>query len=123
MPELRISGMGKFAARDEFVAESTFGTQREVILRGFSVDEETRTAGRSSGSDGADAAAFFANHEEKGKIARAAGEKRFRCNNHRSDDALGVTGAAAVDVGTVFARGEKGGNGVHVRGERDVRIT
>src|SRR3977135_381658 len=93
-----------------------------MIFGGFTVDEETRAAGRSGGGDGANAAALFADDEQKCEIARATGEKRFGGGDHGGDDALGVAGAAAVNVGPIFARGEEGGNWVHVSREGDVGI-
>src|SRR5437899_1354413 len=122
MAELRICRMGEFAARDEFVAEGTFGAEGDMIFGGFTVDEKSRTAGGSRGGESANTAALFTDDEEKREIARAAGEKRFRGRDHGSDDSLGVTGAAAVDVGIVFARGEERRNRVHVRGEGDVGV-
>src|SRR5258708_38990532 len=93
-----------------------------MIFGGFTVDEETRAAGRSGGGHGANAAALFADDKEKCEITRATGEKRFSGGDHGGDDALGVAGAAAGNVGPIFARGEEGGNGVHVSREGDVGI-
>src|ERR1700730_3866018 len=91
-----------------------------MVFGGFTVDEETRASGRSGGGDGTDAAALFTNNKEEREIARATGEKRFGGQDHRGNDALGIAGAAAVDVWGVFARGEKRRDGVHVRGEGDI---
>jgi len=65
-----------------------------MISVGSPLMEETRAAGRSGGGDGANAAALFADDEQKCEIARATGEKRFSGGDHGGDDALGVAGAA-----------------------------
>jgi len=83
---------------------------------------KTRAAGGSSSGDGADAAALFTDDEQEREIAGASGEKRFGGGDHGGDDAFGVAGATAVDVGLVFARGEERWNRVHVGGEGDVGI-
>ncbi len=112
--------MGELAPGDEFVAESAFGAESKLIFGGFAVDEEARAARGSSRGDGANAAALFSHNEKQREIACASREKRFGGGDHGGDDALGVAGAAAVDVGSIFARGEEGRNGVHVSGEGDV---
>src|ERR1700739_2711915 len=93
-----------------------------MIFGGFAVDEEARATRRGCCGDGTDAAALFADDEQKCEIASAACEKQFSGGDHGGDDAFGVAGAAAVDVRSVFARGEKGRNGVHVSGEGNVGI-
>jgi len=117
-----ISGMGEFAASDEFVSQDTLGAERQSIFGGFAVDEKARATGRGGRSVGASAVALFADNEKEGEIAGAGSEKRFRGVDHGSDDALGVATAAAVDVRVVLGRGKIGWNGVHVSGEGNDRV-
>src|SRR5260370_37828506 len=90
MAELRISRVGELAASDKLVAKRSLGAESEMIFGGFTVDEETRAAGRSGGGHGANAAALFADDKEKCEITRATGEKRFSGGEHGGHDGLGV---------------------------------
>ena len=52
---------------------------------------------------------LLANYEEKAEIPRPAGKQALGRFDHGRDDAFGVAGTAAPDVGFVLARGGEGG--------------
>ena len=54
---------GQLAVCDDFVAESAFGANGDMILRGLAIDEETRAARTCSGGFRSRAVALFADDE------------------------------------------------------------
>src|SRR5579863_6954583 len=117
--KLGIRGVCKFSAGNQFIAQGTLGTEREMIFRGFSIDEKARASRMRGGGLGSGAVAFFADHEEQCKIADSGSKKLFGCSNHGSDNALGIAGTATPQIILILAGGEKWRNGVHVGGKCD----
>ena len=117
--EFGISGVGEFAAGDQFVTERAFGTEGELIFGGFSVDEEAGAAGRCSHSFGADAVSFFANDKKKCQIAGAGREQRFGGSDHGCSNTLGIARTATPDGVGIFTRGEERRDRIDVSGESD----
>jgi len=117
MAEFGIGRMGKLAASNKLIAQDALGTESDAIFGGFAINEKAGTAGRGSGGGRASTVALFANDEEKGEVARAGSEERFRRVNHGSDDAFGVATAAAMNVGVVLRGRKIRRDGVHVSGK------
>ena len=120
--QLGISRVRHLAARDQLVAQRAFRPKRELVFSGLAVDDVFRSARMLRGMMRAGAVALLADHEQQPEIAHAFFEQALRRSDHRSDDALGVAGAASPDEFIVFARRHEGRHGIHVGRERDDRI-
>lgn len=117
--ELGIGGVGHLAGAFEGGAEGAFGGEGEAIVSRFAVDEEAAAFGGEIGDLGAGGVALFAGDEEEAD-GQARGAEGLSGGYLGGDDALGIADAAAVEELGVFAKGDVGGDGVHVGGEDKV---
>lgn len=121
--ELGIGGVGGAAPGAEGEAEHTLAGRDHFAFGGLAVDEVTdRARGAAVGGEGAGAIALFARDEEQTEIAATAGEQGFGGKDLGGDNAFGVAGTAAMDVGIVFAAGNEGRNGVEMGAEHDAGL-
>ncbi len=117
--EFGVGGVGHAALGADFDAECAFGGDGEAVVGGLAVDEEARAAWALVGDDGAGGVALLADDEEQADLDAGVAQA-ISGGDLRGDDALGVAGAAAVEVLVVFAAAEEGRHGVHVGGENDI---
>src|SRR5439155_8769491 len=111
---------------DEFHAQRALGGGGHAIIRGLAVDEEFASAAvqlarHLIGGFGALAVAFLAD-EKKQTYCRARLAQALGGDDLRGDDALGIAGAASVDVVLIFGGGEPGRDDIHVSRENELRM-
>src|SRR5260370_42431370 len=106
--QVRIGRVRQLPLGRHLDAQPALGGDGDLVVRGFAVDEEltastVQLVRLCVGQESAHAVALFTHHEQQsdGKVfcAQALGGA-----NLRSDDALGVAGAASVDVVLIFRR-------------------
>ena len=120
LTKLRISGVGHAAAGADLGAQRALGGEGDAIIGRLSVDEEAASARAEVGDFRAGGVPLLADDEEQGNLHTLIAQALGR-GNLRGDDALGVAGAASVDVVFVFAGGDERRNGIGVCGEDHVR--
>jgi hypothetical protein len=111
--------MRGFAVGVELNAQGTFAGDGEAVVGGFAVDEEAGSVGPGLdefvGNLSAGRVALFTDDEEESD-GDSLLSQLLGGGDLRGDDAFGVAGAAAVEVGCVLAtRTEEGWDSVHVR--------
>src|SRR5437660_4912718 len=112
--------MGHSAVRSHFHAQSTLGSDGNLVFGGLAIDEKAAVQRSLIGDPGSQAVTLFA-YKKKHSYGSAFSAQTLAGGNLCRHNTFRVAGAASIDVFAVFRSGNERWNRINVGGEDDLR--